>query len=339
MQFRIYFLLIAILTPHSNTLGVAADSHSVVHFDMPPSIAAQVVESGNDRVLLQVELKLSSMISSPEKARIDQWLVRCEPRGQFASIIDYSPRTETGSDIATHIQVKQSKEKQQSLGVGVNGDYLSSLRGNAGADHTRKNIDSLQFDRIAPVHAVTAAGTINRGTGVYFKLRWTAQQILEGQKTFQLVLDVPSTWRTGLIDISVVAQSEHKSFANWEQSTKILGSANFVVAVYRSDDAHARKVARRMAQAEHQLRSRIEEEAASKAKNSLSGLLRKMATKMDFEKPSTVSAVLERLMLNQVDPYLDSEIRKLPMPCRLAALDYSDAQESFTRLNEQPINK
>ncbi len=337
MQFRVYFLLFAISISHANIVSVAADSHSIVHFDIPPSVAADVVESGRGRALLQVELKLSSMISSPETARIDQWLVRCQPRGQFASIVDYSPRTETSSDIATHIQVKQSKEKHQSLGVGVNGDYFSSLRGNAGLDHTRKNIDSLQFDRLAPVHAVTAAGTINRGTGVYFKLRWTAEQILEGQKTFQLVLDVPDTWRTGLIDISVVAQSEHKSFASWEQSTKTLGSANFVIAVYRSDDIHACDVARRMANAEHQLRSRIKEETASKPHNSLSTLLRKMTRKMEFEKPS--SDLLQRLMLNQADPRLDSDIRKLPMPCRLAALNYSDAQASFTRLNEQPIKK
>ncbi|OUW79488.1 MAG: hypothetical protein CBD74_10130 [Saprospirales bacterium TMED214] len=337
MPFRIYCLLFATLIVQANIVSIAADSQSVVHFDIPPNVAAEVIESGTGRTLLQVELKLSSMISSPEAARIDQWLVRCQPRGQFASIVDYSPRTELGSDIATPIQVRQSKEKHQSLGVGVNGDYFSSLRGNAGLDHTRKNIDALQFDRLAPLHAVTAAGTINRGTGVYFKLRWTAEQILEGQKTFHLGLDVPDTWRTGLIDISVVAQSEQKSFASWEQSTKTLGAANFVIAVYRSDDIHACEVARRMANAEHQLRSRIKEEIASEPNHSLSTLLRKMTKKMEFEKPS--SDLMERLMLNKTDPRLDSDIRKLPMPCRLAALNYSDAQDSFTRLNDQPINK
>lgn len=339
MQFRIYFLLFATSIAHTNIVSVAADKQSIVNFDIPPNVAADVIESSAGRTLLQVEIKLSSMICSPESARIDQWLVRCQPRGQFASIVDYSPRTELGSDIATPIQVKQSKEKLQSLGVGVNGDYFSSLRGNAGVDHTRKNIDAVQFDRVAPLHAVTAAGTINRGTGVYFKLRWTAEQILEGQKTFQLVLDVPETWRTGLIDISVVAQSEQKSITNWEQSTKTVGAAKFVIAVCRSDDIHACEVARRMANAEHQLRSRIKEETASESESdhSLCKLLRKMTKKMDLEKPS--SDLMERLMLNKIDPRLDSEICKLPMPCRLAAFNYSDAQNSFTRLNEQPISK
>jgi len=338
MQFRIHFVLFASLLIHTDTVCLAADRNPVVHFDIPPSTAAIAVESGAGRALLTVELKLSSMISSPEAARVDQWLVRCQPRGHFASIVDYSPRTETGSDLASPIQIKQSKEKHQSLGIGVNGNYSSQLHGNAGLDHGSKNIESVQFDRLAPVHAVTASGTINRGTGVYFKLRWTAQQILEGQKTFQLVLDVPDTWRTGLIDISVLAQSEHKSFANWEHTAKTLGSANFVIAVYREDDQHAREVARKMAKAEHELRNIIQEQASSTPSHSLSTLLRYMTGKMEFQKTHAPSKVLERLLLNQADPYMDKDIRKLPMECRLAALNYSDAQSSFAQLNQQPIN-
>ena len=339
MQFRIYFVLIASLLTYTDAVCLAADGDPVVHFDIPPSAAAMAVDSGAGRALLTVELKLSSMIRSPEAARIDQWLVRCQPRGHFASIVDYSPRTETGSDLASHIQIRQSKEKHQSLGIGITGNYTSNLHGNAGLDHGSKNTDSVQFDRFAPVHAVTASGTINRGTGVYFKLRWTAKQILEGQKTFQLKLDVPDSWRTGLIDISVVAQSEHKSFANWEDTMKTMGSANFVIAVYREEDLHASEVARKMAQAEHELRSRIQEQASSKPNHSLSTLLRFITGKMDLEKSRSANNVLERLMLNQADPHMDDDIRKLPMKCRLAALNYSDAQNSFARLNQQPINK
>ena len=63
-----------------------------------------------------------------------------------------------------------------------------------------------------------------------------------------------------------------------------------------------------------------------------------MTGKMNLEKSRSAKNVLERLMLNQADPYMDDDIRKLPMECRLAALNYSDAQNSFARLNQQPIN-
>jgi len=338
---QLLYLAIAMLAVHicTNDNRTAADTHSEVRFDIPPSTAAKTLSSSDGRTLIQVELLLSSMISNPESGRIDQWLVRCQPRGHFASIVDYHPRTEAGSNLASPIQVKQTKEKNQSFGIGMNGSCPLPLNGNAGLDHNSKDVDSVQFDRLAPLHAVTASGTINRGTGVYFKLRWTARQILEGQKAFQLTLDVPESWRTGLIDISVVAQARHKSFANWESSSKTLGEANFVIAVYREDDQHARQIARKMAQAEHVLRTKITELYSARSSHSLSTLWQHMTEKMDFRKSAEDTVLLERLMLNQRDPHLEQEFRKLPVDCRLAALDYSDAQNSFTKLNEQPIDQ
>ena len=55
MQFRIYFLLFATSTAHTNIVSVAADNESIVHFDIPPNVAADVIESSAGRTLLQVE--------------------------------------------------------------------------------------------------------------------------------------------------------------------------------------------------------------------------------------------------------------------------------------------
>jgi len=339
MHFRFYLSLAVILvTRHSASSG-AADNSAMVHFDMAPTAAASVAESEGDRTMLKIDLKLSSMIDSPEAPRIAQWLVRCQPRGHVASIADYSPRTEIDSDIASTIQVNQSEEKSKSLGIGVNGSYPHQVRANAGLDHATKNTNTLQFDRVAPRHAVTASGTINRGRGVYFKLRWTAKQILEGQKSFQLMLEVPSTWRTGLIDVSVLAQSEQKSFAGWDRETKTLGSANFVVAIYREEDKQANLQARKMANTEYELRNLILEHPPSKSVVSLPTILRHVAIKLELETDPPKRQWLERLMLNEVDPYMDKDIRKLPMALRLAALDYAEARTAFAELNhQQPLN-
>ena len=137
-----------------------------------------------DPTLVTVELQLSSMIEAPEVPRIDQWLIRCQPRDNEVWIADYAPRTETASELASPIQVKQTEEESNSLGLSLDAAYGHVAHGNAGTDHTQKNINTVQFDRMALEQTVTASGTINRGRGVYFKLRWTAQQILEGEKTF-----------------------------------------------------------------------------------------------------------------------------------------------------------
>ena len=326
--------IVGLMVTFAETPAALAADDPAVHFDMPPTAAASSTE--DDPTLVTVELRLSSMIDTAEVPRIDQWLVRCQPRGRAMAIADYAPRTETSSDLVTPIQVKQTEEESSSVGIGVNGGYGHHVHGNAGLDHGSKNIQSLQFDRVAPLHAVTASGTINRGQGVYFKLRWTAQQVLEGEKKFRLTFRVPQTWRGGLLDVSVLAQTNRKSFAGWDRDTQTLGSSNFVVACYRQGDREAAARARALSDAEFALRGIIIEHRTPKKLSSLPSMLRHVARKFDSA-PSTPNELwLQRLLLDRADAHMDSEIRKLPMPIRVAVLDYVDVRDDFLAIHRHP---
>jgi hypothetical protein len=177
----------------------------LVQFDLPPTVAATPTDDPN---LVSVSLYLSSMIEGSESPPISHWMVRCLPRDETIRIADYAPRTETGSDVSTPIQIKKTAEQSQSAGISVDGAYSHLTQAHIGSDRGKKASHAIQYDRVAPVQAVTAAGTIHRGQGVYFKLRWTATQVLEGEKKFQITMRVPTPWRCGLIDVSVVAMSE-----------------------------------------------------------------------------------------------------------------------------------
>ena len=137
--------------------------------------------------------------------------------------------------LATPIQIKKTTEKSN-----ARWGLVWTDRTGISLESTRRRTDSNKQPSpsssivLAPVQAVTASGTINRGRGVYFKLRWTAQQILEGEKTFHNT-SRPEQWRGSLMDVSVIAQGERKSFG-WERETKTIGSANFVVAVFKDHD-------------------------------------------------------------------------------------------------------
>jgi hypothetical protein len=319
------------LFPQAN---VSADHDPVVRFDLPAVVAARPADADpSDPTLVTIRLRLSSMIEAPQVPRIDQWLVRCQPRDNATSIADYAPRTEATSGLASPIQVKQTKEKTNAIGLSVDGSYGHAAHGKAGADLTTKNVSTLQFDRIAPKHTVIAAGTINRGRGVYFKLRWTAQQILDGEKSFQITLKVPSTWRGSLIDVAVVAQSQRKTFATWERESKTIGSANFVIAAYREGDLQAATIAVALSEAELALRSVAAEHDASTGVRSLSSLLRQVAMKFDLDSGKPVDSWAQRLILDLADPRLDKEICKLPMPIRLVVLDYVDVRDQFFALS------
>ena len=333
-------IVVAVVTALSQGTGPASSAFAgdkpIVHFDLAPIVAAYPSDADPlDPTLVTLELRLSSMIESPKVPPIDQWLVRCQPRDQAISIADYAPRTETSSDLASPIQVKQTEEKSNAIGLSIDGSYGHAAHGNAGTDVTNKNTNTLQFDRVAPVQVVTASGTINRGRGVYFKLRWTAEQVLEGEKVFHVTLRVPITWRGGLLDISVIAQSQQKKFGVWDLEPRTIGAANFVVAAYRQGDAEAAQRARELSDAEYALRNTVRRHHVSSEVNSLPSMLRHVAMKLDLESSEPDASWIQRLILQQADAHFDKEISKLPMPVRVAVLDYVDVRDDFFTINEE----
>ena len=328
-----------------------AGDASIIHFDLPPVAVATPVSADETRAAdqkgeretaplasgyetVQVELNLSSMIATPDVPRIDQWLVRCVARDASLSVVDYWPRTEVASELGGPIAVKKTNEQSDSLGISLDAVYGHLGTGRAGADHGRKKVESLSYERIAPVHAVTAAGTIHRGRGAYFKLRWTTQQVLEGEKVFRLTFRVPQQWRGGLIDVSVVAQTEHQSFAGLDSEIRTLGSANYVVATYRAGDVFAKEHAEQLAIAEQKMRRLAIQHQQQTAIRSLPSLIHHVAKKLDGKSTTAGTVWMEQLIAGHADPYIDKQISKLPMDVRIAALDYYDARNRFTSIGE-----
>ena len=312
--------------------AVPADDHPIVQFDMPLTAAATVLD---DPSLVTINLQLSSMIESIETPPISHWMVRCNPRDEAIRVVDYAPRTATGSDLATPIQTKRTNEQSQSAGISIDGTYSNLARAHVGSDRGRKESESLTFDRIAPVQAVIASGTIQRGRGVYFKLRWTATQVLEGEKSFQLTMQVPPGWRGGLIDVSVVAISQSTSLAPWDNTAKQIGGARFVVAAYRAGDIDAERLARSISAAELELRQLSKQPSRSRRPRSFPSMIHSFAAKLELDVDQSSDDWMQRLLLGKADPHLDKQIRRLPMPIRVAVLDYVDLRDEFKSLHKE----
>lgn len=326
----------------------AIANDGVIRFDMAPTVAARpadpptiettattILDDGVASQIVQCELRLSSLIASPSVPQIDQWLVQCTPRDPAMRLVDYSPRTELSSGIEGPIQFKITDEESSSLGLNVNSSYGSIAHGNVGADSGKKNLVTQQYNQIAAVQAVTASGTINRGQGVYFKLRWTATQVLEGEKVFKLSLRVPRSWRGGLIDVNVTAQSAKKTFGGFDTQIKTLGAADFVVAAYRSGDTEATQHASELMSAEQHLRHVSRRLGRSTKPTSLPSMLRHVAAKFDLDEPPRSGNWIGRLTAGQIDPYIDREINRLPMDVRIAAIEYHDKRVAFKRLTNR----
>ena len=309
-------------------------------FDMAPTAEAVSVVSAErqssfiettDEKLVNVILQLSSMSSSTESRTVDQWLVKIQPRQPIMQIADYSPRTEIASQIDGPIQVKTTHEKSTSFGLSADGRYGNLAHANTGADSGKKSIRSQQYNRVAPIYAVTASGTINRGRGVYFKLKWTEQQVLDGEKLFTLTFAVPHSWRCGLLDVSVEAQRERKVFPGFERETITVTHDHFVVAVYESSDVEARQRAEAMVQAEEAMRAANSAEQHRKA---VPALLKGVGDFFDFSSGDPQeTGWAERVVIGVATPHDGEELLSLPVQTRVVALDYCEARDEFIALN------
>ncbi len=333
MSKRFFGLILLLFLGSVNRLENARSSTPEISFDLPLITGAVPVScDANGHRLVEVELRLSSMILSPKPKPIDQWVVRCQPRDESIMIADYAPRTEVASSIQGSIQIKTSDEKTSSAGISLDGNYTNLVRGHTGTDHGNKKSECQQYDRLAPVQAVTASGTINRGRGVYFKLKWTEQQVLEGEKVFHLTLSVPESWRTGLIDVSVIAQSERKSFGSWEAETETLGHAQFVVAVFGDGDQLAYQAATSLSRAEEALRIAAAN-AARKEHSSLPSFLKNVTQLFDPQERVRSDAWVQGILLATTNPHSDKDILRLPVQTRVVAIDYCEARDKFIQLS------
>ncbi|WP_149495459.1 hypothetical protein [Roseiconus lacunae] len=312
--------------------GVFAET-PIVRFDMPAVVPAVETSASSGHREVTVALPLSSLIvdttrRSGSTPPIDHLLVKCATRDQHP-VVGFLPKTELETDYAGPISITQKRETTDNIGVNVDGSYHPFGGGHLGADSSDKDSDASQFTKHAPMQAVVASGTTDRGRGVYFKLRWTAQQVLEGEKIFQVSFAVPTGWRGGLVDVTVVAKGTNKPLFGDEKLLDI-HTQQFVVAVHQEKDAKAAEIAMRLAQLDHKLAEMSRDNSGGAT---LADWIRKTLIPMADRKSQDDRPAhwYQRVIGGTADPHTDKEIAKLPMPVRVTVLDYADASRKLTQ--------
>ncbi|MEM9589127.1 MAG: hypothetical protein AAGA03_17730 [Planctomycetota bacterium] len=308
-----------------------------VIFDLPSVVEADVTTDSQQPLSTHqasIHFRLSSLVSSAQKKPIDQWLIRCELRDEASEVIDYKPKTTLASDLASPIKVIDSDESSRSVGLSLDGHLPTIGAAHVGTDAGKKSSLSRQFERLPPLQAVTAAGTIRRGRGVYFKMSRTGQQVLDGEKEFTVVFAVPTGWRVGLIDVTVSAQSKESTFPGIEPSMRTIADEHFVLVACRRGDHRAAQVARDLASQEHELRRLFRSHQPMQTINSLPTLIHSVASKFDRD-PAPYDQLLKSVLLDKVDPHLDQQLRRQPMPIRLAVIDYDRKRRRLLKLHRE----
>ena len=333
------FSLVVFLCASSTQHALA--NAPVVRFDLPAivpavdtSVPAVARSAPNGSREVTVQLPLSSLIVDTGRRAssappIDHLLVKCSMRDQHP-VVSYSPRTELETDYAGPISFTEKTENSDSVGLNLDSTSPPFAHGHLGAEISDKESNSAQFSKQAPMQAVVASGTTNRGRGVYFKFRWTAQQVLEGEKLFQVSFAVPNQWRGGLVDVKVVAKGTGKTLFG-DKKLEDVATQHFVVAVHQDDDPKAAEIAMRLANLDQKLASMSQDHTAGSAtigdwlRNTL---IPSPARSSHRHQPADW---YQRFVVGLADPHTDKQIRKLPMPVRVTVLDYADASRELTQ--------
>jgi|GEM_PF-6870370 len=307
-----------------------------IQFDLPSVLAADAIPGRPNE--LTVKVQLSAVIHPDQESQSRHWRLAVKPRDPWTKIIDYSPKTEMGCETVGSIETKTSEESTSSLGLGLSVDYAKLINLHSTSDQSTKELHSRQYQAKAIQQAKIASGSIDRGSGVHFKLARTSDQILDGEKTFEFTLLVNEGWRCGLLDLTVIALGTRRKFdirtATWRSSSKSLKTQTFVIALYRKNDMVAEKLAKTLASQEQTLRSMRTKADHPNSDHFVSRFLNDLGEKLEETFANeTENDWLDRVIHQQIDPHNDHELKNLNAETRVAILDYLSSKDSFLNLN------
>ncbi len=330
-------LLILLLSSAGTVcLGKTTDPFSTdypISFDVPDAVVVRTVPDEPNHI--SFDLKISASIHPDHESSIQHWRLLVRPRSNQLRTIDYEPKTETDSEITGPKTVKTTEEKSSSLVYGLKLDVAKIACLTGTSDHSTKDSQSEQYQTKPQKRIKIAAGSVDRGAGVYFKLARTADQILDGERTFQFIIEVPDHWRTGLLDLTIIASGRDKRFdahsIRWKTTTFEIATEQFAISMYRQGDHFAAERAARLSDKERVLRIHSDQKRKQKQDMHLStiatGFSKGIVQMLNGGSPQR--QWLDRVLHDQASPHTDHDLTSLPMDTRVAILDYIEAREEF----------
>ncbi len=311
----------------------------VVEFDSQPASPAIPVSSPTIATLLpnsqhvQVKLDISLIVANGFQGTVDEANIKIHTHRPLVQVADFWPRTEMYSQVTTPVSVYEDHDRLKHAWIQGAGGYpgIGSAQGQAYM-HDRLNRD-VQFQQAPPMQLLSAAGTLNRRSGVYFKLRATPQATLEGMRSFFVTLEVPSSWRGDILEVQSVAYG--KMDADSSQSTKELGESRFWVAVYRDSDSEAANYAIAFAQQQNKLRLVASQLNAKINKQAYPTPVHRLGHALDIYEPLVSTNYLEDWMFGETTRQPNG---LLPVELRVAMLDFMDSRAIMEKMSAAQVD-
>lgn len=240
-----------------------------------------------------------------------------------ARIIDYGPRTRLITDVIGEIDVAKKTEQGNHISVNAGASFETWVSADAAVGRNESTATTTRYKMQPPVETVLAAGTSNRGRGVYFKLRQTTIETLEGEQRLELELRVPDYWRGGYMRLVAQASGENRVFT----------ASSFLVPVYVQGDLDAQRVAQQLLTFEHYLLRAAQRHADQIHRAGRPTMVHEMA----LVPPKIPKEWQQSLLWRTTGESLPEFAARLPKPVRSAAANYHTSKRLALALGEPPL--
>ncbi|MBL9125310.1 MAG: hypothetical protein JNG90_16855 [Planctomycetaceae bacterium] len=208
-----------------------------------------------DSRIVEAKFRVSTWFTAGREADLDELIVEITSPNKTLPVVDFMPRTELDTDIAGAIEVVESDEHTTSTNAGVGGSVgveygivRAQATPSAGGGKTHLSSTKETYKRLPPKQLLLASGTINRGYGVFFKLKPSPQAALEGVREFACLFLVPHDWRGQAVQVSCSALATKRSY--FSSTTERCGEGTFYVGLFLEGDMVARTTVEELAKAE-----------------------------------------------------------------------------------------
>jgi len=244
---------VTLLTGAFSAACLLADG-TQVSFDLPDAIECRdvtpkdFVQAHPTLKVIEAKLRISARLTQGNENAIVDFRYLITSPGKNLTFQDFPGNTLQSTVADDHIEITNSKEN--STGGTADGhltaEHILTLGGTK--NQSSKTTEQSHYKQIAPKTLVLATGTTDREHGVFFKLRPSPDQSLEGAKEFTFRATVPKTWRGDWCTVSCCARATKKSY--FSSVVAHAGGEMTDIGLYLGGDAEANDLAKELRSAQ-----------------------------------------------------------------------------------------
>jgi len=242
------FAALAPAAGQGNPLRVAFDvSYTVECRDVTPD---EFAENNPNSKIVEAVFQISALLREGEESDVEELMYVVWSPEKRMRVADFEPKTQVTSPVADKIEVLDAAEDATLLDAAIKAQINPpgglQFMPTAGASKTKKQNLQQKYSRLPPKQLLIASGTTNREYGVFFKLKPSSQESLEGQREFVCLFVVPRPWSGDYVYVECRATARSESARN---ALPRSGAKRVLVGLHLQGDQEAKAAARRVAAA------------------------------------------------------------------------------------------